>query len=145
MKTVSAFLTVITLFLMPISGLLLTMIAFVLLDTVIGVYVSIKIKGWGSFQSTKFFNIVVKSFFYLMSIIMAYFIDKYILEGNVMGIKLFLSKAMTAVWIFNEINSCDENSMKLGNKSVWVLSKNLIKKMKSLKKDLNENTNQEAS
>jgi len=130
---------------MPISGLLLTMIAFVLLDTSIGVYVSIKINGWISFQSTKFFNIVVKSFFYLMSIIMAYFIDRYILEGDVMGIKLFLSKAMTAVWIFNEINSCDENSMKLGNKSVWILSKDLIKKMKSLKKDLNENTDKETA
>lgn len=138
MKTLSALTIAITLFLMPISGLLLTMIAFVVLDTVTGIYVSIKLNGWSSFKSTKFFNLVVKSFFYLTSIIMAYFIDKFMLEGSFMGIKLLLSKAMTAVWIFNEINSCDENSMKLGNKSVWILSKELIKKLKTLKKDLNE-------
>ena len=47
----------ITLFLMPISGLLLTMVAFVVLDTAIGIYVSIKLKGWASFKSTKFFNL----------------------------------------------------------------------------------------
>jgi len=138
MKTLSALTIAITLFLMPISGLLLTMIAFVVLDTAIGIYVSIKLKGWKSFQSTKFFNLVVKSFFYLASIIMAYFLDKYMLEGSFMGIKLVLAKGMTAVWIFNEINSCDENSMKLGNKSIWVLSKDLIAKLKTLKKDLNE-------
>lgn len=138
MKTLSALTIAITLFLMPISGLLLTMIAFVVLDTATGIYVSIRLNGWASFKSTKFFNLVVKSFFYLASIIMAYFLDKYMLEGSFMGIKLVLAKAMTAVWIFNEINSCDENSMKLGNKSIWVLSKDLISKLKTLKKDLNE-------
>lgn len=138
MKTLSALTIAITLFLMPISGLLLTMVAFVVLDTTIGIYVSVKLKGWSSFKSTKFFNLVVKSFFYLASIIMAYFLDKYMLEGSFMGVKLVLAKAMTAVWIFNEINSCDENSIKLGNKSVWVLSRNLINKLKTLKKDLNE-------
>ena len=138
MKTLSALTIAITLFLMPISGLLFTMLAFVVLDTIIVIYVSVKLKGWSSFKSTKFFNLVVKSFFYLASIIMAYFLDKYMLEGSFMGVKLVLSKAMTAVWIFNEINSCDENSMKLGNKSVWVLSRNLITKLKTLKKDLNE-------
>lgn len=138
MKTLSALTIAITLFLMPISGLLLTMVAFVVLDTTIGIYVSVKLKGWSSFKSTKFFNLVVKSFFYLASIIMAYFLDKFMLEGSFMGVKLVLAKAMTAVWIFNEINSCDENSIKLGNKSVWVLSRNLINKLKTLKKDLNE-------
>lgn len=123
---------------MPIQGLLFTMISFILLDTIIGVYVSVKLKGWKSFKSTKFFNIVVKSFFYTTSIIMAWFLDKFIMDGSVVGIPLLLSKAMTAVWVFNEVNSCDENSMKLGNKSVWVMCGGLINKLKSLKKDLNE-------
>lgn len=138
MKTLSAITIAITLFLTPILGLLLTMIAFVALDTITGIYVSVQLKGWSSFKSTKFFNLAVKSFFYLGSIIMAYFLDKFMLEGSFMGVKLVLAKAMTAVWIFNEVNSCDENSMKLGNKSVWILSKDLITKLKTLKKDLNE-------
>lgn len=138
MKTLSAIIIAITLFLTPILGLLLTMIAFVALDTITGIYVSVQLKGWSSFKSTKFFNLAVKSFFYLGSIIMAYFLDKFMLEGSFMGVKLVLAKAMTAVWIFNEVNSCDENSMKLGNKSVWILSKDLITKLKTLKKDLNE-------
>ncbi len=48
---------------------------------------------------------------------------------------------MTAVWVFNEIKSCDENSVKLGNKPFFDIIKSLLSKMKQLKKDLNEITN----
>lgn len=134
----SSLLVSISLFLMPIQGLLLTMIAFIMLDTFTGIYVTVKLKGWGAIQSTKFFNMVVKSFFYLFSIVMAYFVDKYIFEGSVMDVKFLLSKAMTCVWVFNEIKSCDENSMKLGNRSFFVIVKDMISNAKDLKKDLNE-------
>jgi len=138
MKTITSLFIAISLFLLPIQGLILTMILFISLDTVTALYVTIKLKGWKSFQSTKFFNIVVKSFFYLASIILAFTIDNYIFEGSVMGIKLLLAKSMTAVWVFNEIKSCDENSVKLGNKPFFDIIKELISKMKQLKKDLNE-------
>lgn len=117
------------------------MILFIALDTCTALYVTIKLNGWKSFQSTKFFNIVVKSFFYLASIILAFSIDIYIFEGSIMGIKLLLAKSMTAVWVFNEIKSCDENSVKLGNKPFFDIIKSLLSKMKQLKKDLNDITN----
>jgi len=141
MKTLSSLLIAISLFLLPIKGLILTMILFISLDTCTALYVTIKLNGWKSFQSTKFFNIVVKSFFYLASIILAFSIDIYIFEGSIMGIKLLLAKSMTAVWVFNEIKSCDENSVKLGNKPFFDTIKSLLSKMKQLKKDLNEITN----
>lgn len=138
MKTITSLFIAISLFLLPIQGLILTMILFISLDTVTALYVTIRLKGWKSFQSTKFFNIVVKSFFYLASIILAFTIDNYIFEGSIMGIKLLLAKSMTAVWVFNEIKSCDENSVKLGNKPFFDMIKELLSKMKQLKKDLNE-------
>lgn len=138
MKITAYLITTMSVFLLPIKGLLLTMILFITADTLLAVYATIKLKGIQSYKSTKFFNVVVKSFFYLGSIIMAYFIDLNILTGLLMGIPLFLSKAVTCVWIYNEIKSCDETSIKLGNKSVWVLVKELIDRMKSLKKDLND-------
>lgn len=118
------------------------MIVFITLDTITGIYVSVKLHGISSFQSTKFFNLVVKSFFYLFSIIMAYFLDAYILEGAFMGVNLLLSKAMTAVWIFSEIKSIDENSMKLGNKSMTKYISDLFTFLKGIKKDLNELKNE---
>lgn len=138
MKTLLAILIIITTFLAPIQGLLIMMIIFILCDTFFGIYVSSNLNGLTSFKSTKLFNIVVKSFFYLFSIIMCYFIDKYIFEGEFMGIKLLFAKVMTAFWIYIEIKSLDETSMKMGNRSFWIVFKEFIEKMKGLKKDLNE-------
>jgi hypothetical protein len=38
-----------------------------------------------------------------------------------------ISKTMTMLWIYIEIKSLDESSIKLGNKSFWVLKKWLEK------------------
>ena len=138
MKTILSLLTAISLFLLPIQGLIITMIFFIILDTITAIYVNVRLKGWSSFQSTKFFNIVVKSFFYLFSIILAYLIDTNLFESSFLGVPLILSKSMTAVWVFNEIKSVDENSVKIGNKSFFVIIKEMLGKLKELKKDLNE-------
>lgn len=114
------------------------MLLFIFSDTVFGIYTSIKLGGVGTFKSHKLFNVVIKSFFYLTTIIMAYLIDKYILVGSVFGIDYLLAKVLTFFWIYIETKSLDESSMKLGNKSFWVLLKELINKLKSVKKDLNE-------
>jgi hypothetical protein len=138
MKITAYLLTTLSVFLLPIKGLLATMIFFVFIDTCFAIYATITLKGIKSFTSTKFFNIVVKTFFYLGTIIMAYFIDLNIFEGKEMGIPMLFAKAVTCVWSYNEIKSCDETSMKLGNRSFWIIVKELIDKMKSLKKDLND-------
>lgn len=138
MKMLSSLAVSLSLFLLPIQGLLLTMIGFIVLDTVIGIYVTVRLNGWGSVQSTKFFNLVVKSFFYLFSVIMAFLVDKFVFDGRIMEVSFLLAKSMTCVWVFNEIKSCDENSMKLGNRSFFEIVKSLITTAKDLKKDLNE-------
>jgi len=143
MKTLSLFAFSVSVFLMPIQGLIFTMIIFLIADTVTGIYASIKLNGIKSFCSTKFFNLVVKSFFYLSTIIMAFFIDKYMFDSHVMGVPLLWSKGMTAVWVYTEIKSIDETSMKLGNKSFWVILKEFIERLKGFKKDLNEVNPQE--
>ena len=138
MKTIAIFIATLLTFLTPIKGLLIFMIIAILFDTISGIYVSVKLKGWKSFSSTKFFNIVVKSFFYLVTIVMAYLADVFICEGSILGIKLLLSKAMLVVWSYNEFSSVNENSMKLGNKSIWVIIKEMLGKFKDIKKDLND-------
>lgn len=131
-------LTIVT-FLTPIKGLLLITGIAVLLDTLFAIYTTIKLNGWGSYQSTKLFNIVVKSFFYFGSIVLAFFIDTHIIEKNVIfGINLLISKVVTIFWLYIEVKSIDETSQKLGNKSFYFTIKNLMTKAKDLKKDINE-------
>lgn len=138
MKYATLLISALTTFLFPIKGLLILMILFIVADTYLGIYASVKLNGIDSFKSTKLFNIVVKSFFYLMTIIMTFAMDKFIFEGELFDVKFLLAKTMTMFWIYIEIKSLDETSMKLGNKSFWVLFKEMIEKLKGIKKDLNE-------
>lgn len=134
-----AFLITIATFLTPIKGLLIITGMAVLLDTIFAVYATIKLNGWASYQSTKLFNIVVKSFFYLGSIVLAYFIDTHIIEKNTLfGINLLMSKAVTIFWLYIELKSIDETSQKLGNKPFLDIINGIVKWLKSLKKDINE-------
>lgn len=132
-------LVLITTILAPIKGLLLVTGMAVFLDTIFAIYTTIKLNGWASYQSTKLFNIVVKSFFYLGSIMLAYFIDTHIIGVNkIMNIDLFLSKIITLFWLYIEVKSIDETSQKHGNKPFYIVIKNMLDKAKELKKDINE-------
>ena len=134
----SLLITILT-FLTPIKGLIFLTGIAVFLDTIFAIYVTIKLNGWQSYQSTKLFNIVVKSFFYFGSIILAFFIDTHIIEQNtIFEINLLISKAVTVFWLYIEVKSIDETSQKLGNKSFYFTIKNLMSKAKDLKKDINE-------
>ena len=123
----------------PIKGLILLIGMSVVLDTLFAIYTSIKLNGWRSYQSTKLFNIVVKSFFYMGSIILAYVIDTHIINANlIFGIPLITSKAITLFWVYIEVKSIDETSQKHGNEPFYVIVKKLMSKAKDIKKDINE-------
>lgn len=134
----TGFLTVVS-FLLPIKGFLLAVGLMVLLDTIVGIYTTIKLNGRKSYQSTKLFNFVVKSFFYGSTICIMYVIDYYLIGvGGFFGISLISSKITSIIFIYIELKSIDESSQKLDNPPFYVMIKNLFTKLKSLKKDLNE-------
>lgn len=126
-------------FLLPIKGLIVLTGLAVLLDTFFAIYATVKINGINSFRSTKLFNIVVKSFFYFGSIVLAFFIDTHIIQSNlIFSVPLLISKSVTVFWLYIEVKSIDETSQKLGNKSFYVIIKKLMATTKSFKKDINE-------
>ena len=125
-------------FITPIKGMLLLISFAVGFDTLFAIYVSIKQKGISSFKSTKLFNIVVKTFFYMGAILFAFLIDTYIFEKKLLDIHYLISKIVSFIWLYIEIKSIDETSQKLGNKSLWVIFKDLIAKAKDIKNDINE-------
>ena len=134
----TVFLTVVS-FLLPIKGFLLAVGLMVLLDTIVGIYTTIKLNGRKSYQSTKLFNFVVKSFFYGSTICIMYIIDYFLIGvGGFFGISLISSKITSIIFIYIELKSIDESSQKLNNPPFYVMIKNLFTKLKSLKKDLNE-------
>lgn len=135
-----AFLSLITI-LAPIKAFIFLIAFFVFVDTVYAIIGVLKKYGLSHFKSTKLFNIVIKTFFYSMSILLVFLIDKYIFDSSIMGIKLLLTKSITLLWTYIEIVSINETSMNyFGNKSIWVHLKELVNKGKDIKKDLNDIT-----
>ena len=138
MNKVGMFLTAFCGLILPIKPLVLIVVGIVLLDTIVGVYASIKMNGKKSFRSGKLFNIVPKVFFYSVTILLSFLVDKYILGGEILSIPFLLSKSACVLWTFIETKSIDENLQKLGNKPIMVTIKNLITGVKNIKKDINE-------
>ncbi len=118
--------------------LLLCMIGGVILDTIFGIYATIKLNGINSFKSHYFFNIVIKLSFYLSTIMLCHGISIAFFNSIVFDIPNLFPKIITAIWLYIEIKSIDETSMKLGNRSFWVVIKEVLDKLKSLKSDVNE-------
>jgi hypothetical protein len=52
------------------------------------------------------------------------------------GIELLFSKVIAILWIYIEVKSIDETSIKLGNKPLLTIIKEMINVFKSLKKDI---------
>ena len=129
----------------PIHGMLITMFLFVLSDTVIGIYTTVKTKGWKSFSSHKLFNIVPKMFLYLGTIILTYLVNFHILNFSILGIDLVFCKTITMLWVYVELKSIDESIVKLGYRSIWVIFKEALFKIKDIKKDISDIRNEENS
>ena len=68
------------LFFVPIYGLLISVGASIILDTVTGVYKSIRLEGWRSIRSRKLSNVISKMALYEVCIILLFVIDKYVLN-----------------------------------------------------------------
>jgi ABC-type Mn2+/Zn2+ transport system permease subunit len=123
-------------FVSPIKGLFLMVGFAVGLDTIAGIYIARKKK---IFCSNSLFNIVVKTFFYMGTILLAYLADtNLMINEKLFGIPYFVSKITSVFWIYIEAKSLDEKSVKLGNKPFTVIISNLVKWVKSIKKDINE-------
>jgi len=125
-------------FVTPIYGMVFLMVFSVMLDTGFAVYYTLKVKGRKAFTSHRLFNVVPKLLMYCGVILLSFFVDSFILDGEIYDIKLLVTKLVTALFVYVEIKSIDETSQKLGNKPFIEIIKNLFEKLKGFKKDLNE-------
>lgn len=124
---------------MPIKGLLLLLILAISIDMISAIYVSVKLRGIKSFKSALLRRgLSAKIFLYFGSVMLAYMIDMYVMSGSTFGIAHLLSKGLTSIWVYSEVKSLDENSMLLGNRSFFVISKEFFKKITGYSKDIKD-------
>lgn len=131
------------LFFAPIQGLLLTVGVAILLDTLTGIYKTVKIKGWRSVKSRKLSDIVGKMFLYQLCVIALYPIDHYLLNElllHVVSIENFATKLTCVLLIFIELVSIKENIEAARNIDIWTMLKNVLQRTKEIKDDVNDIT-----
>ena len=144
MKYINYIFASLILFFVPIFGLLISVGAAIVLDTVTGVYKSIKLEGWRSIRSRKLSNVISKMALYEVCIILLFVIDNYVLNEFVkhaFDFDFMFTKICAILLIFTELVSIKENIEETFKIDIWKLLKGTFNRAKEIKSDINELTN----
>lgn len=141
MKYFQYILTSILLLFAPIYGLLIAVAAAIILDTITGIFKSIKINGWSSIRSRKLSNIVSKMLLYEVCILFLFLMDKFLLNEFVksaFGFEFMFTKICAILLMFIELVSIKENIEEGFKVNIWALLKRLLNRAKEIKSDIDD-------
>lgn len=130
-------LAVISTFLMPISGLLFLVGFVIVLDTITGVWKSIKNKV--PITSRGLSAIISKMMLYEITVILFYMIDQFILNKIILqffSVELMLTKVLSLILVSIEVMSINENYKAVKGLDLWQAMKNLFARAKDIKKEV---------
>lgn len=130
---------IIVAFLVPISGILLTVGISIFADTIIGLWKSYKLKE--KITSRKLSQIISKMLLYQMTIILFYMIDFFILNEVIQQfftVPLMLTKVVSLTLVSIEVFSIDENIRAVKGTGLWEAFKKLTARAKDVKSDIDD-------
>lgn len=139
--TLIYFFTAICLFFAPITGLMLAVGAAIVLDTIFGIYRSVKCKGWKFVTSRRLSEIISKMLLYQLCIICLYVIDFFILSEffqHWFSVSFFATKVCAILLIFIEGISVKENFEKATGLDVWALIKKALGRANEIKDSITD-------
>jgi len=141
MKYFQYILTSILLLFAPIYGLLIAVAAAIILDTITGIFKSIKINGWSSIRSRKLSNIISKMLLYEVCVLFLFLMDKFLLNEFVksaFGFEFMFTKICAILLMFIELVSIKENIEEGFKVNIWALLKKLLNRAKEIKSDIDD-------
>ena len=125
----------------PIHGLLIAVASAIILDTITGIFKSIKIFRWKSVRSRKLSNIVSKMLLYEVCILFLFLMDKYLLNEFIMhafGFQYMFTKICAILLMFIELVSIKENIEEAFKVDFWKMLKKILSRAKEIKTDIND-------
>lgn len=143
MKHLYYILTSLLLLFTPIFGITVAVGAAISLDTITGVFRSIKLGGIKEFRSRRLSNVASKMALYGVCVVFLYIIDKGILNEFVkhaFGFDYMFTKICAIVLIFTELVSIKENIEEAFNIDIWKLLTDTFNRAKEIRSDINEIT-----
>jgi len=143
MKYVNYIFASIVLLFVPIYGLLISVGAAIALDTITGIFKSIKLLGWKSIRSRKLSNVISKMALYEICILFLFVMDKFVLNEfikHAFGFDFMFTKICAILLIFTELVSIKENIEESFKIDIWKLLKQAFNRAKEIKSNVTEIT-----
>ena len=143
MKYLNYLLSSILLMFVPIHGILIAVGTAIILDTVTGVFKSIKLEGLKSIRSKKLSHIISKMLLYEICILLLFVIDKFILNEFIfrwLNIDFMFTKICGILLIFIELVSIKENIEEAYNIKIWDMLKKAFLRAKEVKDNIDDIT-----
>jgi len=143
MRYLNYILASISLFFIPVYGLLISVGVAIILDTFTGIFKTVKLSGWRSIESRKLSNVISKMVLYEVCILLLFTMDYYVLNEFIIhtfSIKFMFTKLCAILLIFVELVSIKENIEASFGIDLWKLLKATFNRAKDIKKDINEIT-----
>jgi hypothetical protein len=141
MKYLKYILSSLVLLFIPIQGLLISVGAAIILDTITGVFKSVKLKGWCSIRSRPLSNIISKMALYEICIMFLFMMDKFLLNEFIIrafNITYMFTKICAILLIFIELVSIKENIEETFKVDIWKLLKKVFLRAKEIKTDIDD-------
>lgn len=144
MRYINYVATSVLLLFVPVYGLLISVGAAIILDTITGIFKSVKLLGWSSIKSRKLSNVISKMALYEVCILLLFVMDKFVLNEfikHAFGFDFMFTKICAILLIFTELVSIKENIEESFKIDIWKLLKGTFNRAKEIKSDINELTN----
>lgn len=128
-------------FFVPIQGLFLAVGLTIFLDTITGIFRSVKVSGWASIRSRRLSDLAGKVLLYNFALITVYVVDLHLIGEFLQvwfTINFLATKCIAMVLIFIEVVSIKENFEEAFKMNLWALLRKLLTRGKEIKKDITE-------
>jgi hypothetical protein len=137
MKPIQSILVFLFAYFFPVQGILIAVGAAIALDTITGIYKSVKTRQ--PLISRRFADVILKMFVYEFVTIMIFTIDHFLLSEFFclwFSVNYFFTKACATVLIFTEIVSIKENIEQAHGINFLKQLRNTLRRTKDLKDDI---------
>ena len=124
-------------YLAMIKGLIYLITGFLFMDACLAWYI-IYVDENVDFEFKKLWHLFKKWAFYISTIILCSLFDNFVLENELFGINLFLSKFICTCWVFHESKSINEKWIFLGNRSIFGSVKEFVEDLKCIRNQYND-------
>lgn len=143
MNYLKAILTAILCFLLPIKGLLISVIVIIILDMFTGVCKSIKLGGWKSIDFEKLVHSITKFMVYSFILLGIYTVDILLLEEFTkiwFSIPFLVTKLVAMILCLYELRSIKHNVEAIFSINLYDFLKNIFQTSKEFKNDIKDLT-----